>query len=135
LENEDLDAEILNDINGDTSESSKKTKPNKKNSKAEKHTETPYDSDDSENDGAEIQNFKKRKAQKALDNEDDEKLHNGKVEIVPQQKIDLSSYELALGDLMVNSKKKRLDLIDDSYHRYNHFVFTSIDSSTHIELN
>jgi hypothetical protein len=121
LDSEKPDTDILNSLAGDDTDAVVKHKATKASKKSQKQPDTfdsSYDSDDSVNDGIEIQNFKKRKAQKLLDNDDEAKKENGKVEIVPQQRINLSSYELALGDLMVNSKKKKFELIDDSYHRY-----------------
>ena len=65
-------------------------------------------------DAKEIIKAKKRiLVQKKNETED-----NGKFEEVPVNNPVLSSYELALGEIMVNSSKAKSELIDEAYNRH-----------------
>lgn len=112
MNNEDDDIEFLKDIDDDRTDLIKKNKKRK--------SKNDSSSDDDSEEENKLNEKQKIKAKKSKQNDEDLDDKKG-FEIVPENKSLLTAHELALGEMIVNSKKKRSELIDDAYNRYSGF--------------
>jgi hypothetical protein len=111
LEN-DEENDLINSIDGVMTKKDDNKKTNKRTHAGEGDTDSDSESDDEEIIKTQIAK-KKKQAKNDDDVEDD-----GKFEVVPANDTKLSAYELSVGEMLVNSKKKKGELIDESFNRY-----------------